>query len=253
MLSVQVDRMSAPRYRLARIVNRAHLDIEPARHLFCERFAVRRGRAVDLAQPDVAHALEGVEKRARHAARAEHANDMRILAGEIFHADAGTAADAKVLQHAIVDEGERLTVAGRHQEDQAAIGPGLAAVFILGPVAVTVRRPGDNVGLHADGEIAVVRAFHGAPAEIAVLALAGEVHVDARPMDGAAGGELAEGLLLHSDAIIHGEQLRDEVVVNEKHRQGPVKLVGGSLAVPAGSRNVLTRDNGSLDHFPLPR
>jgi hypothetical protein len=71
-------------------------------------------------------------------------------------------------------------------------------------------------------------------------------------MDGAAGSELAEGLLLHPDAVIHGEQLRDEFVVDEEHREGPVKLLG-SLAAPAESRNVLTRDNAALDHFPLPR
>jgi len=132
--------MSAAAHRLACAVDCAHLDIEAARHLLREGFTVGGGRAVDLAQPDVAHALEGVQKRARHAARAEHADHVRILAREIFHADAGAAADAKLLQNAIVDEGERLAVLGRDQEDQAAIGAGLAQYFSsvqlpLGPSA----------------------------------------------------------------------------------------------------------------------
>jgi hypothetical protein len=46
-------------------------------------------------------------------------------------------------------------------------------------------------------------------------------------MDGAAGGELAEGLLLHPDAVIHGEQLRDEFVVDEEHREGSSEACGG--------------------------
>src|SRR5581483_2367749 len=132
-------------------------------------------------------------------------------------ADAGAAADAHMLEHAVVDEGERLGIARGDEQDQAAIGAGLAAVFVFGPVAVGVLRPGDNVGFHADGEIAVVDAFHGAPADIAVFALAGVIHVDARPVHGAAARQLTEGFLLHADAVLHGEDFADEIVVDDEH------------------------------------
>ena len=55
-----------------------------------------------------------------------------------FDADAGAAADPHVLQNAVIDEGERLAVARRNEQDQAAIGPGSTAIFLLGPVAVRV-------------------------------------------------------------------------------------------------------------------
>src|SRR5262249_910613 len=151
---------------------RAHLDVQTPRHFLGEGLAVRGYRAIDLAQADVAHAFEGFEEGARHAARAQHADHMRIFARKILHADAGAATDAEMLQHAVIDEGERLAVLGGEQEDHAAIGAGLTAVLLLGPVAVLVLRPGDDVGLHPDCEIAVVRALHRAPAKITVLALA---------------------------------------------------------------------------------
>ena len=89
----------------------AHLDIEPTRHLIGERFAVLGIRAVDLARSNIADALERFEEGARHAAGTEHADNMGIFAREIFGADAGATADPHVLQHAVVDEGQRLAIA----------------------------------------------------------------------------------------------------------------------------------------------
>jgi hypothetical protein len=43
MPSVQVERISAPR-TASRALSTAHLDIEAARHLLCEGFAICRGR-----------------------------------------------------------------------------------------------------------------------------------------------------------------------------------------------------------------
>src|SRR5262249_39636723 len=154
-------------------------------------------------------------------------------------------------QQAVVDEGQRLGVAGRDQEDYAAIGAGLAAVFVLGPVAVGVLGPGDDVGFHADGKIAVVGALHGAPAEIAVLALAWEGHVEARPVDGAAGGELAKRLLLHANAVVHGEELRDEFIIDDEHGWFPM-VVLWLLATGAGARNSMPRQRTLLTSRRLP-
>ena len=41
---------------------------------------------------------------------------MGILAREIFRADAGTAADAHVLKHAVIDEGEGFRHCGSRSE-----------------------------------------------------------------------------------------------------------------------------------------
>src|SRR6185437_17048764 len=117
---------------------------------------------------------------------------MGILPSQILRAYACAGADTHVLQNAIVNERERLAVAGRQKEDDPAVRARLAAVLLLGPVAVRAPRPGDDVGFHANREIAVIRAFHRAPAEVAVVAFAGEVHVDARPMDRTAGRQLPE-------------------------------------------------------------
>src|ERR1700733_3487825 len=108
---------------------------------------------------------------------------MGVLARQIFCADSSASSDAHVLQDAIINEGERLAVESRKQKDDAAIGARLPAIFFLGPIAVAVPGPGDDVGFHADGEIAVVRAFHRTPAKITVIALAGKIHIDARSMN----------------------------------------------------------------------
>src|SRR5262249_18470475 len=106
------------------------------------------------------HAAERLEEGARHATRADHADRVSVGPRQMLDAESGAAADAEMLQHAVVDEGKRLAVAGRDQEYQPAIGAGLAAVLVLAPVAGGIARPGNNVGLHADGEKAVVRALH---------------------------------------------------------------------------------------------
>ncbi len=63
----------------------------------------------------------------------------------------------------------------------------------------------------------VVGPFHRAPAEIAVVALARHVHVDARPVHRLAGPQLQERFLLHADAIRHGEEAGDVVIVDDEH------------------------------------
>src|SRR5258705_3599940 len=159
--------------RFARGRNGADFDVELFRHLLGVSLAARRVGAVDFAEANVAHAGEGLQEGAGHAARAEHADDVRVLAREPFHPNARAAADAHMLEHAVIDEGERLAVAAREKIDDAAIGARLAAIFFLGPIAVVVLGPEDDIGLHADRHVAVIGAFHRAPAVIAVLNIAG--------------------------------------------------------------------------------
>src|SRR5262249_40143556 len=54
--------------RLARIIDCAHFDVEPPRHVPRKRLAVRSRWAIDFAEPNVAHAFESFEKGASHAA-----------------------------------------------------------------------------------------------------------------------------------------------------------------------------------------
>src|SRR5262245_41684503 len=131
---------------------------------------------------------------------------MGVFAREPLGADARAAAYTHVLQHAIIDEGERLAVPRREQIDDAAIGARLAAVFLLRPIAVRMLGPEDDIGLHADGHPLVVRAFHRAPTLVAIFALAGKIESDARPVGRAAEPDLLERLLLDTDAILHGQE-----------------------------------------------
>jgi hypothetical protein len=160
---------------------------------------------------------------------------MRVAPREIFHPDAGAAAHAKMLQHAVIDESERHAVAGRQQEDQPAISPRLAAIFLLGPVAGAVARPVDDVGLHPDREITVIGALHRAPAEITVVAFARHIHVDARPVHGAADRKLPECVFLHPDAVRHGEQGGYVVIVDDQH--GGLQCGEPRLSLRTGRRN----------------
>ena len=64
-------------------------------------------------------------------------------------------------------------------------------------------------------------AFHRAPAVIAVLEVAGHIEVDSRAMNCAAIGQLLERFLLHPDAIRHGQELGNIVVVDDQHVSRP--------------------------------
>jgi hypothetical protein len=197
MLSVQVARMSTPRAASLAV---STLDV-----------------------PDRPHRLESFEVGARHPTGAEDTDRLRIGAGEVFRADSGAAADPHMLQHAVVDEGERLAVACAQEQDKAGIGARLDAVFFA-PEAVLAGRPGDDIGLHADREDAVARALHRAPPVVAVLALARHIHVETRPLDRTAARHLAKRMLLRFDAFAHGQELGDDVVVNEEHCVSFAKL-----------------------------
>src|SRR3546814_18307859 len=55
---------------------------------------------------------------------------LPIFAREVLDAQTRTAADAHVLERAVIDEGERLGVLGRDEQDQAAIGARFPAVLL---------------------------------------------------------------------------------------------------------------------------
>ena len=172
-----------------------HLDVVGRRHLAAEVLAVLLGRAEHLQLLDRAHAGERLHMGARHAAGAEHADHLGILVRHVFDADAAVGADPHVLQVAVIDEGERLAVLDRGEQDQPAEQARPRAVFLLRDDAVVLALV-DDVGLHPDGEIAGGRAaLHRAPLVVLAGIAGRDADVDARPADRFLGGQREIGLL----------------------------------------------------------
>src|SRR6185503_9323407 len=102
-------------------------------------------------------------------------------------------------------------------QDQPAIGPGLDAVLFLCPGAVVLLLV-DDIGLHADGEIAAGRAaFHAAPLVDLARHLGGDLHVRARFAHRIRGDELAVSLVERVDGSAHREQLRHVGIADDQH------------------------------------
>ena len=123
-----------------------------------------------------------------------------------------------MLDIAIVDDRQRLTISRTQQKDQAAIGPRLNAVFVLDHPARLIPRPGDDVGLHANREHPMADAFHGPPVVIAVFAIAGCIKIQSPALDGLTRQRLSEGLFLDVDTVRHREHVLDSGVVDKQHR-----------------------------------
>ena len=47
--------------------------------------------------------------------------------------------------------------------------------------------------------------------------IAGRTDRIARAMNGAAGGQFAEGFLLGAQAVVHGEDFRNDVIADDQH------------------------------------
>ena len=102
---------------------------------------------------DIAHAHKRIEMCPCHAAGANHADDFGVFAAHIFDANTAICTDPHMLQHAIIDEGQRRAGFDIRDEDQAAICAGFCAVFLLTADAFIFGLVND-VGLHPNGEIA---------------------------------------------------------------------------------------------------
>src|SRR6185436_3225352 len=96
---------------------------------------------------------ESIDEAPRHTSGAEHAHDLRILPTHVAHADCGIGANAHVLEHPIVNQGERLAVFDAGEEDQTAVGPGPDAESLVNACTAVLALVHD-VRLHADREIA---------------------------------------------------------------------------------------------------
>jgi len=141
-----------------------HLKSIELLHLLAEGFTVgfRRTEHLQLLQVG-SHMHESRQMGACHAARPEHADDGGILARHVLCTDAAIGADARELQHTVVDESERLAILGGCEEDEAAIEPRLGAVLLLRCDAVVALFVND-IGFHANRKVAAHGAtFHAAP------------------------------------------------------------------------------------------
>lgn len=63
--------------------------------------------------------------------RAELPQDLGILAGRVFHADSGVRTNSHVLEVAVIQNREGLTVTHAEQQDQATEQAGLDTVLLL--------------------------------------------------------------------------------------------------------------------------
>ena len=128
LVEVQHETMCDAAHRLARRRGAARprcCAVRPSRGRRACTFSVFGLQTLTLR--DLARLQEGIEIGPRHAARADHADHFAVRARKIFHAETGAAADAIVLQEAVVDHRHRRRVLGAEQKQQAEEGAGLAA------------------------------------------------------------------------------------------------------------------------------
>ena len=148
---------------IARLVADHDLDAVLFADFLRERLAIGSGGAEHLQPADIPDAHEGVDMAARHAAGAEHPDDMGVFPAHIFDADAAIRANPHMLQDPVIDKGQWLPVFGIGQQDQAAVEAGFLAIFFLTADAVVLGLV-NHVRFHADGEIAADHAaLHRAP------------------------------------------------------------------------------------------
>ena len=177
---------------------------------------MRRRRAVDLQLFDIAHQHERIHVASRHAAGADHANDFGIFAAHAAYADAAVGADAHMLQHAVIDQGEGLAVAHAGEKDQAAIKPWPDAVSIVNTAAAMLAFVHD-VGFHPDREIAPCgAALHRAPLIGQTGLRSGNLDIDPRSAHRLSGSEIRVRPFQHLDRVRHRENTRDILVVNDQ-------------------------------------
>ncbi len=177
---------------------------------------MRARRAEDLQPADRAHLRESVHVRASHAARSQHADHRGLAPREVLHPDRAVRAHAHMLQHAVVDDGERLAGLDRGEQHEAAEGSGAHAILLLrdDPVAFALVH---DVGFHADGEVARGRsALHRSPLVGLSSVAGGNADVDARAADRFAHREPRVGFLERLDDEVHAEDLRHVAVVDDE-------------------------------------
>ena len=121
-----------------------------------------------------------------------------------------------MLQHAVVDEGQRLAGLDGGEQDQPTEQTRPRAIFLLRGDAVICGFI-DHIRFHPDGEIARGRtALHRA--ELVVLGGIGgrDAHVDAGPAHRFLGRDLQIGRLQRRDGIGHRQHLADIVIVDDQ-------------------------------------
>jgi len=116
-----------------------------------EVLAMGLGWAEHIEPLDSAHFDEGHEIAVRHAARAQHAYGRGIRPRHIFDADAAIAAHPHMLQHPVIDEGQRLAGLDGGEQHQPAEQARPRAIFLLRSDAVICGFI-DHIRLHPYGK-----------------------------------------------------------------------------------------------------
>ena len=133
-------------------------------------------------------------------------------------ADPSVGANTHVLEHAVVDQRERLTVLDAGEEDQPAIGSWLDTIPFLHTRAVVLALVHD-VRLHTDREISACGpTLHRAPLVDYARLIGRNLDIDPRAADGIASGQkIRVGPLQHLDRVRHRQHARDIGVVDDQH------------------------------------
>src|SRR3954462_9605196 len=88
-------------------------------------------RTPDLHLADLARLDEGIQIGARHAARADHTDNLAVRTREVFYAETGATANPVVLQEAVVDHRHRRAILGAEQKQESQERPRLLRVLVL--------------------------------------------------------------------------------------------------------------------------
>src|SRR5215831_11071799 len=133
-----------------RPADRIDRDAENGAHLTGERRAVVAVGAEATDGVDVAQGAHGHQLRAGLPTRTQNADGLRVLAREIFDAEAVRRADADTLQHAVGHDREGLAGLGREQQDEADIAAIRGEGHFHPAEIVALFWPGHDVRVDAD-------------------------------------------------------------------------------------------------------
>ena len=197
-----------------RLRDRRDLDAERVAHLRGKSLPMFRIGTEAADQFDLAHRASRHELRPRLPAGAENADRARILAREIFDAEAVGGADPHALHDAVRHDRQRLAVLGREQEHQPGIAGARRGGDLLAPHVVALLRERHDVGIDADGADAELgdHAVHRLEAVDRVRPRGGRDAVRAGARDAAPFRQFDIGLLHDRDAVGHGQERLDIVV-----------------------------------------
>ena len=200
--------------------HRLHLDSELITISLCKGVAIFLGRAEHLDEVELAHRGHGLDLAGRLPAGAEQAQYLGILAREVLGRDPGRAADAGLLDVAVVEHGEQLAGLGREQEHEPVVAVALGDGNLDAPGRAVDLGPVNHVGVEPERGHARRRqaARHGLERVDRLGARVRHDAVLARHVHGVLIAEVTVGGLQRRHARRHLQKALDILVGDDQHR-----------------------------------